>query len=317
MLCIEIRQPGLEIRAKLWKEMACSEGVVLTATDASELACSVPAAPGILRNALRATRLVNGNSKTALQVASGIARVVNGGCMPLPEENTSFHYDPALVQADCDLAALAKKVTKGDTPFSPTLLLSGPPGCGKSAYARYLAAQMGLPILIKRASDLIGPFVGESEARIASAFAEARDTRAFLVFDEADSLLADRRGAQRSWEVSQVNEMLTWMESHPLPFACTTNLPDQLDHASLRRFLFKARFGYLRTDQTELAFQSFFGVTAPVELYRLENLTPADFAVVRRRATFLDSPPNANAWVAMLATECTGREGSRRIGFVA
>jgi transitional endoplasmic reticulum ATPase len=36
-----------------------------------------------------------------------------------------------------------------------------------------------------------------------------------LVIDEADSLLSDRRGAVRSWEVTQVNEMLTWMEKPP------------------------------------------------------------------------------------------------------
>ncbi len=317
MLCIEVRQPGLAVRTRLWGEMARSEGVLLTDTDASELARSVPAAPGILRNALRATRLMEGNSKTALQVASGIVRVVAGGRLPLPEESTPAHYDPALVQADCDLAALAQKMKQSGMPYAPTLLLSGPPGCGKSAYVRYLAAQMGLPVLMKRSSDLIGPFVGESEARIAAAFAEARDTGAFLVFDEADSLLADRRGAHRSWEVSQVNEMLTWMESHPLPFACTTNLPDHLDPASLRRFMLKARFGYLRADQTHLAFRRFFGVAAPAGLARLDQLTPSDFTLVSRRATFLGVPPTPDALVTMLAAECVGREGSRRIGFAA
>ena len=67
-------------------------------------------------------------------------------------------------------------------------------------------------------------WVGGTERNIADAFAEARDAEAFLVFDEADSLLADRRLAERHWEVSQVNEMLTWMESHPYP----RRLHDQL-----------------------------------------------------------------------------------------
>ena len=89
----------------------------------------------------------------------------------------------------------------------------------------------------KRASDLMSCWVGGTERNIAAAFAEARDTGAFLIFDEADSLLADRRFAHRSWEVSQVNEMLTWMESHPLPFACTTNFGEHLDAATLRRFV--------------------------------------------------------------------------------
>ena len=107
---------------------------------------------------------------------------------------------------------------------------------------------MGLDVIHKRTSDLFSMWDGGSEQNIAQAFAEARDCGAFLIFDEADSPLADRTGAQRSHEVSQVNDMLTWMESHPLPFACTTNLMDRLDAASLRRFTFKIQMGYLTRD---------------------------------------------------------------------
>ena len=63
---------------------------------------------------------------------------------------------------------------------------------------------------------------------------EAREAGAFLVFDEADSLLGDRRTAHQAWEISQVNEMLTQMERHPFPFACTTNDVDALDPAAAR-----------------------------------------------------------------------------------
>ena len=107
---------------------------------------------------------------------------------------------------------------------------------------------------MKRASDLISCWIGETEKNIAAAFAEAQDTGSFLVFDEADSLLADRRFAQRNWEVSQVNEMLTWMESHPLPFACTTNFGEHLDAATLRRFVFKVALDYLSSAQVGAAF---------------------------------------------------------------
>jgi transitional endoplasmic reticulum ATPase len=68
---------------------------------------------------------------------------------------------------------------------------------------------MGVPLLQKRASDLLDAFVGGTEHKIAGAFAEARDTGAFLMFDEADSLLQERAHAVRSWEISEVNEMLT------------------------------------------------------------------------------------------------------------
>lgn len=176
---------------------------------------------------------------------------------------------------------------------------------------------MGMPVLLKRASDLLGPYVGQSEQQIASAFSEARETTAFLILDEADSLLGDRRGAQRSWEVSQVNEMLTWMESHPFPFACTTNLIDRIDPASMRRFLIKARFSYLSPTQVRAAFVRFFGIEAPAEVVRLEQLTPADFAVVSKHISLFDQSAAPKLLMDMLVAESAGRVGSRRIGFAA
>jgi len=170
---------------------------------------------------------------------------------------------------------------------------------------------MGLPVLHKRASDLLDPFVGGTEQNIAAAFAEARDTHAFLVFDEADSLLLERASAVRGWEISQVNEMLTWMEQHALPFACTTNLATRLDRASLRRFLVKLRFDWMTKAQARLAFQRFFGTAAPAGLDGLRTLTPADFSLVRRRAAVTGRMSDPATLLRLLAAECEGRIGRR------
>jgi SpoVK/Ycf46/Vps4 family AAA+-type ATPase len=176
---------------------------------------------------------------------------------------------------------------------------------------------MGLPVLQQRASDLLNAYLGGTERNIADAFAEARDTNAFLVFDEADSLLLDRADAVRSWEISQVNEMLTWMEQHRLPFACTTNLPERLDRASLRRFLVKVRFGWLTPPQARLAFRRFFGIVAPPALDGLRTLTPADFALVQRRGAMLGAA-EPDELVRLLAAECGERVGGRApVGFAA
>ena len=159
-------------------------------------------------------------------------------------------------------------------------------------------------------------WVGGTEKAIAAAFTEARNAEAFLVFDEADSLLADRRLAQRSWEVSQVNEMLTWMESHPLPFACTTNFGERLDPATLRRFTFKIALDYLSPEQTKAAFRTYFGMEAPAGVAGLTSLTPGDFSVVRRKAEILDCLGEPRALVEMLYEESkTKPEHERKIGF--
>jgi len=175
---------------------------------------------------------------------------------------------------------------------------------------------MGMTVLQKRGLDLFGPYVGQTEAQIAGAFAEARATNAFLIFDEADSLLMDRAAAHQSWEVSQVNEMLTWMESHPLPFVCTTNLPDLLDKASLRRFLVRLNFRPLRPDQVVTLYRLTFSGEPSAGLVRLDRLTPADFSRVARRIAVLGLAEDPDAILDLFSAEVEGREGSARpIGF--
>ena len=284
-MCLELRVPNLAARTTLWRRMGDAEGVVLADADARRLARLVPAAPAVAATALRATRLAGGGAETTRIIVEGIARAVRGGGhLPPPENEPDTRYDPALINADCDLDALTEDLVRPGAPRATSFLLSGPPGAGKSAWVRHLAARMGMPVLQKRASDLLDCYVGGTEHNIAHAFAEAREAQAFLVFDEADSLLLERAGAVRSWEVSQVNEMLTWMEQHPLPFACTTNLAERLDRASLRRFLVKARFDWLTPAQVRLAFRRFFDVAPPPAIDDLRALAPADFALVRRRA---------------------------------
>jgi len=84
---------------------------------------------------------------------------------------------------------------------------------------------------------------------MARAFRDATESGAVLLIDEVDSFLQDRRRAARSWEVTQVNEMLTQMESFRGLFIASTNLMEELDPATMRRFDVKLRFDYLRSEQ--------------------------------------------------------------------
>jgi transitional endoplasmic reticulum ATPase len=204
----------------------------------------------------------------------------------VPTESAAIRFDPTLSSADVDLARLADQVARSSS-RALSFCLSGPPGAGKSAYARHLAERLDLDVLEKRFSDLSSMWLGESEKTIAAVFEEAADLRAFLIIDEADSLLRDRLAAQHSWEITQVNEMLTQMERHPYPFACTTNALELLDAAAARRFLFKVRFQSMSADQISKAFRHAFGAAAPRTVLKLSGLTPADFATVSRKASVL------------------------------
>jgi len=229
-------------------------------------------------------------------------------------------YDPAYVTADADLVALADGLASSRT---GRLCLYGPPGTGKTAYGRWIAERLDMPLEIKRASDLISKWVGESEKNIANAFRRAEQSKAILLIDEVDSFLQDRRGAQRNWEVTQVNEMLTQMESYAGIFIASTNLVDGLDQAALRRFDLKVQFGFLRPNQAWRLLQQTcraIGLESPppaleATVSRLEVLTPGDFAAVRRQARFRPLASGTD-FISALEAECVLKTGGRRkLGF--
>jgi hypothetical protein len=128
------------------------------------------------------------------------------------------------------------------------------PAPARPRWPSTLPARWTARCIIKQASDLMSKYVGETEQNMAAMFREAEAEKAVLLLDEADSFLQDRRGAQRTYEVTEVNEMLQGMERFNGIFVCTTNLLDRLDQAALRRFTFKIKFKPLTAAQRETMF---------------------------------------------------------------
>ncbi|HEX7891726.1 MAG TPA: AAA family ATPase [Ramlibacter sp.] len=192
-----------------------------------------------------------------------------------------------------------------------TLCFYGAPGTGKTALAEHIARSLDKPLLIKQASDLMSKFVGETEQNMASMFREAESEKAVLLLDEADSFLQDRRGAQRNYEVTEVNEMLQGMERFAGIFICTTNLMDRIDQAALRRFAFKIRFKPLTAPQREKMFvtealagdREKLSVEAVARLAKLDQLAPGDFAAVKRQVEILAAQLTPEEFLEQLEAE--------------
>ncbi|HVR48339.1 MAG TPA: ATP-binding protein [Pseudorhodoferax sp.] len=192
-----------------------------------------------------------------------------------------------------------------------SLCFYGAPGTGKTALAEHIARTLDRPLMVKRASDLMSKFVGETEQKMAAMFREAEAEKAVLLLDEADSFLQDRRGAQRTYEVTEVNEMLQGMERHRGVFICTTNLMDRIDQAALRRFAFKIKFKPLTAAQRERMFvaEALGGqaeaLNTPLRtrLALLEQLCPGDFAAVRRQIEILAAEMAPEEFMAQLEAE--------------
>lgn len=199
----------------------------------------------------------------------------------------------------------------------------GPPGTGKSAWAQWLGRQADMPVLLRRGSDLLGMYVGETERNIATAFHQAEAQGMLLVLDEVDGFLFAREGAVRSWERSMVNELLTQIERFPGLLVVSTNMLDALDAAALRRFDVKLHFGFLRREQVlslagaqAQALGLALGAAQQQQLAAMSHLTPGDFAAVARRHRFAPFADDT-AWVAALAAECTLKpQAARKMGFI-
>lgn len=216
--------------------------------------------------------------------AQHMGRVVDNNTL-LPEL-----YEPQFVNSELDLEKLLEGLRAA---HCGRLCIYGPPGTGKSAYAAYVARELGIPLMRKTGAELTSCYVGVTEKLIADAFETAQRDGALLLLDEVDSFLRDRQATRYSWEVTAVNEMLAQMERYGGYFIATTNLKDDLDPACLRRFDLKTKFDYLRPEQAVAmakAYAGKLGLTDGVEaLDRVAdfgNLTPGDFAAVGRQATF-------------------------------
>jgi SpoVK/Ycf46/Vps4 family AAA+-type ATPase len=203
-------------------------------------------------------------------------------------------YDPALLNIESRFPVERIVDALVDRPRA-TLCFYGMPGTGKTALAEHIARRLERPLMVRRASDLVSKYVGETEQQMARMFEEAGRESAVLLLDEADSFLQDRRGAVRNYEVSEVNEMLQGMERFDGVFVCTTNLFDRIDEAALRRFTFKLRFLPLTAGQRERMFvaEALSGDADALDdallarLSRLSLLTPGDFAAVKRQFAVL------------------------------
>lgn len=229
-------------------------------------------------------------------------------------------YDIDCLRTDTDLAIISREVA---TARNARLCLYGPPGTGKTALGQWLAQKLEIPLHVRRASDLMDMYVGNTEKKIAACFREAEDEGALLLIDEVDSFLQDRRNARASWEISHVNEMLTQMEAFNGIFIATTNLMDGLDQAALRRFDLKIRFDFVSPSQGWKLFEracASIGLAIPSEalrpaMARLARLTPGDFATVLRQHRFRPLASSATL-VSALAAEVALKEGGRAVGFV-
>ena len=327
-------------RKNMWQKIINEQGVEsapFSVETATKYFSKYSMTPANMKSILKASALfIQGDVTSDLPIQAakeiakqqidlcGISRVHN-------ELKPTSKYCIDFVNTDIPLASLIKscqtyldRQDEADYPIhNVSMLFYGAPGCGKTEFAKHLAHALGKKLILKKASDIMDKYIGESEKNIAAAFREAEENGDLLFIDEADSLLQDRSGAQRSWEVTQVNELLVQMEQFRGIVLFSTNFEKLLDKASLRRFHFKVRFDAIQENHLEGVFEEYFkmslnhGVTDAhaVKVKDLRGVTLGDFKVVSYRLALGQIEANVADLFAALILEKSSRGEKKSLGF--
>jgi SpoVK/Ycf46/Vps4 family AAA+-type ATPase len=309
---LELRSPPPGAREGLLRKTL--EGVEVSDAFVARLTARKGLTPAQIRTAVRFARLAA--SPASAQMEPLIERqlrnadIALGNKLDAAGRKSVTTYDLGMLNVESRFE-IPRIVEALKTRGHGALCFYGAPGTGKTALAEHIAKALDKPLIIKQASDLMSKYVGETEQNMAAMFKEAEEEKAVLLLDEADSFLQDRRGAQRTYEVTEVNEMLQGMERHHGIFICTTNLLDSIDQAALRRFTFKIKFMPLTAEQRQTMFvtealahdAALMTDELRARLAKLTQICPGDFAAVKRQTDILAAEFSADEFMSQLEAE--------------
>jgi len=302
---IEFKPLEAKHRARIIKRYL-EEGELLD-SEILSVAEKYAVSPAQISNAIKTSRFMSEDGKPSVSSIENVLNSIEGSIYkscgatksaPAEKFDTSTYSLESLNTSE-NLIEVANSISQWRQTDKPgiSLCLYGPPGTGKTQYIRYLANLMNKEVIVRRASDILDKYLGESEQKIKYAFQEAEEKKGILLFDEVDSFLRDRSLAMHSWEISQCNEFLQQMESTKCMIACTTNLFEStIDKAALRRFVFKVAFKFATKEQCVSLFCLLFNglngrqpwteedmVQIKEGMSDLYGLTPGDMACLRRK----------------------------------
>ena len=315
-------------RARLWEQVLRRHRIkrLFSTADIKDLATKHKVSAGVMDLAVKKAAECYPKQRAAIHVGLNMAldanhTLISGGLRRVNKDRVEERYSLEGLNVDGDLEGMIQRAEvynqwlrkePEQVRMAMNLLFHGPPGTGKSELARHLAYRLDRELMVCRGSDILDPFVGMTERKLAQAFTRAEAEEAVLVIDEADSLLFSREQAVRSWEISQTNEFLTQMERFRGVMICTTNRLTGLDTASVRRFQEKVGFDHLSPEGNVIFFQRMLAPLAKglldaaseERLRGLANLTPGDFKVVQGRNLLrIDGNVHPPSMVDQLARE--------------
>ena len=327
---IEFRPFTAEHRKFIWRNAAKRHSIELSEQTIAQLANKYPVSAGGIELALRNQSAMSGSDMMERidRILQPHCRLMGRECRNEVEMYSDYSLEGVNIRGETSLEDIIEAVRffldgNASSPDTPrmNILLSGPPGTGKTEFVKYLGKRLELPVVTKMGSSILSKWVGGTEENIHGAFKEAESTQSILFFDEIDGLMQSRENAGHSWEISQVNELLHSMENFKGVMIGATNFVKSLDTAIMRRFTFKLEFDYLDDKGKALFFRRFFHMElSPAETRRLSSiasLAPGDFRTVRQAFFYRRRGQDTSAILAALEQESDAKNNRNtlKIGF--
>lgn len=201
-----------------------------------------------------------GGAGGAFGGAFGNSGIGGDGDVPPAEEKTGVTFDrvAGAENAKQDLAEIVdflkrpEKYARVGARVPKGVLLSGPPGCGKTLLARAVAGEAGVPFFHTSGSEFIQLFVGAGAAKVRELFTKAKEAAPSIIFiDEIDAVGRARSGnasgntGANDERDQTLNQLLTAMDGFEndtgVIVIAATNRPDILDDALTRPGRFDRR----------------------------------------------------------------------------
>ena len=176
-----------------------------------------------------------------------------------------------------------------------TALFSGPSGTGKTLAADVLARELHLDLYKIELSSVVSKYIGETEKNLERIFDAAESGGVVLLFDEADSIFGKRTDVKDSKDRhanTEVNYLLQRMEAYSGLAILTTNFPNNLDSAFLRRLRFVVPFPFPSATQRREIWRRVFPPDTPIKDLKFDKLAQLNVAggnirIIALNAAFL------------------------------
>lgn len=190
--------------------------------------------------------------------------------------------------------------------IAPSLLIYGPPGCGKSQLARHIASELDMPMLTARTDTLISSYLGSTAKNLRALFEHAMGRPCVLFLDEFDAVAKLRDDQHELGELKRVVVSLLQnidaLDNKTVLLAAT-NHEHLLDPAIWRRFAFRIQMGLPDLDARAALLTTFLGKQVPPKLdvaqtaAAMEGMSGSDLRDLceeARRSAILDGHPTVS-----------------------